>query len=132
MSKKAQKTVCLQPTEEQSLRAQLLQMRCHQNLEAQAHMDALRLFWESQNNLFRLALYVAGTNKPYAEQELARLQEEGKQVLQELVNLGPQIVTENCWPDDTKFDPVALTFTVPDSSMVPTERKSSEPKTRIQ
>ena len=131
MSRKA-KDVCLEPTEEQRLRLELLQTRCHLNLEAQAHMDALRLFWDGQINLFRLALYVAEANKPYVEHELARLQQEGKQVLQELVNLGPQIVTENFWPNETKWDPVALTFTAPDSGIVPAERKSRETKTRIQ
>jgi hypothetical protein len=77
------KLVSLQPTTEQALRLELMQMRCHLNLEAQSHMDALRLFWDNQISLFRLALYVAETNKPSIEKELAQRQAEGKELLQE-------------------------------------------------
>jgi hypothetical protein len=132
VSKKA-KHVSLEPTTEQSLRLELQRYKCELNLEQQAHMDALRLLFEGQINLFRLALHVAETNKPYIEQELARLKEEGEQLIHNLLNAGELVKQENCWPDDTKWDPVRLTFTAPaDSALAPATTEGSKAKIRIQ
>lgn len=131
MSKK-QKHVSLEPTEEQRLRLELLQTRCHLNLEAQSRWDAEKRFFECQSQLHQLALYVTEPAKTQAEQELSRLQAEGKQLLQNLVNAGDLVKQENGWPDDTKWNPVTLTFTAPTDSVLVPATEGSKAKITIQ
>lgn len=122
--------VSLDPTEEQMLQLQLLQMRCLLGIEQQKRIRTELALYDSEIELHRFKLTQAEMSKPHAEQELTRLEEELRQTLQSLLSFGEQVKTENGWPDGTHLNPDALTFTAPTESIPPISGEQWE-KTKI-
>jgi hypothetical protein len=69
VTKRAGKSVFLEPTEEQKLRLQLAHAAVEVNFERRERLDMELRFYEAQMNLCQLALYVAETTKTQREEE---------------------------------------------------------------
>jgi hypothetical protein len=85
MTKKANKSVLLEPSDEQKLRLELAQSKCHLNIEARWRLEAEQRFFESQILLYRLALEVAEEKKAQITEHLAKAEREAKALTAELV-----------------------------------------------
>jgi hypothetical protein len=133
VKKHTDKRVTLEPYDEQKLRLERAHGRCVSNIEARWRLELEQQCYESQLQLYQLALEVAKEKKAQVEEQLAKAEREAQTLTEALVNLGEQIKLENSWGDHVQWDPVSLTFSAPAEGIpVVAVEVDSEPKVRIQ